>query len=173
MTTQGTQKSAPTRAELEAAAGLLKQKRQAAASYQEKRRSNVEAQAGGTTGLGTTNPQNSKEQVPLTEILGAMGETREHGKRIAQPTIIELADSQEPQANKDNKQRKPKNQAKETEENHLFLIGKARRAREGGNNGLANALIRSLAKLYPKPVADTSRARANKSTKDAGSLTLD
>ncbi|PLW16649.1 hypothetical protein PCASD_14551 [Puccinia coronata f. sp. avenae] len=152
--------AAPTRDKLTAAEALLEQKRRAAADYQEGRR-NQAGTGTQTAGTGTTTPASGgtpaqgqqKENEPnrLSDIIGLLGDTIVGGDRRSDRPATS---SEEPSRGGAEPSDVTKDQS--------FLLRAARQATERGAHQEANALLRSLAALFPErtqTVADNPERR--------------
>ncbi|KAI9619857.1 hypothetical protein KEM48_008471 [Puccinia striiformis f. sp. tritici PST-130] len=142
----------PTRDELTAISALLDQKRQAAIEYQGNRQSRGGEPSGSTseeTQRGTDLMDNTQggdtvdgarnERNRLDEILGSLRGTPAVGERqTAQPRQTTQPDSQPPAP------------ANDREKDRSFLLRAARWATERGDQKGADALLRSLAAMFPE-----------------------
>ncbi|PLW55585.1 hypothetical protein PCANC_03532 [Puccinia coronata f. sp. avenae] len=144
----------PTRDKLIAAAALLQQKRLAAVNYQEARRNQSGNEDRGPPSLGTTTGAATPAAIntgrqdpnPLGEILDALGNRSgddpgclNHGTKRS-PTELIINYSQIDSANSISNKEKDQN----------FLLQAAQMAMERGANQEAEALLQSLAAMFPE-----------------------
>ncbi|PLW26889.1 hypothetical protein PCANC_27031 [Puccinia coronata f. sp. avenae] len=130
--------------EAEAAATLLEKKKQATISMLEQKRRQNAPQTGGTGGSAGNQGDANQEQVPIGDILEGMGDVQVSGERQQKDLGSGVTPTSEPQAPKDL-------HVKDTEERQerTFLVRSARKALMAGDALKSDAIMQSLADLYP------------------------
>ncbi|PLW47076.1 hypothetical protein PCASD_03908 [Puccinia coronata f. sp. avenae] len=149
----------PTRDKLIAAAALLQQKRLAAVNYQEARRNQSGNEDRGPPSLGTTTGAATPAAIntgrqdpnPLGEILDALGNRSGKtpdwlGRQDGPPDERHTRENSSPAGN----QTLAPTQTANKEKDQNFLLQAAQMAMERGANQEAEALLQSLAAMFPE-----------------------